>query len=349
MPVTVGGWWPACGHRRGLAIKGTLDDVNVVDLRMEVQSQPCIGGIATRPAFRADLNSRSYRQLEGGGGTAVDEQVDGGEVARAVGQQEGGGVGEFTGCGHPRYGHHVAQGGHLGVGGLILSAHGGGHHPRRDRAHPAALRSPHHRFAAGESLDPALGPGVGKGGVFDRWERLHELAGSAVGMTNCDAIEAKQTAAAPGRTSGLSASRTSAVPTRSTSMMALQSAMVGETPAAWARARNVPRLCTWALTAVSCSASATSATRVIALPSGRACAADLSCSTSRSTSTSTSAMSSSATEHPRPMPLAAPVTTATRGASSAMTLIAEWRRRGAADAGGPTGCPPTAGDSRGRA
>jgi hypothetical protein len=119
MPVTVGGWWPACGHLRGLAIRGTLDDVIVVellrvDLRMEVQSQPRIGGIATRPAFRADLNSRSYRLLEGGGGTAVDEQVDGGEVARAVGQQEGGGVGEFTGCSHPRYGHHVAEGGHPG-------------------------------------------------------------------------------------------------------------------------------------------------------------------------------------------------------------------------------------------
>jgi hypothetical protein len=56
MPVTVGRWWPVCGRPRGVAIKETLDDVIVVellhvDLRMEVQSQPCIGEIATRPSL----------------------------------------------------------------------------------------------------------------------------------------------------------------------------------------------------------------------------------------------------------------------------------------------------------
>ena len=54
------------------------------------------------------------------------------------------------------------------------------------------------------------------------------------------AMDAKQTIAVPSPASGRNASASRAVPTRSTVRMRLQSAMVGEMPAAWVTARRAP-------------------------------------------------------------------------------------------------------------
>ena len=270
---------------------------------------------------------RLFLSVERGGGAAVDEQVGRGEVAGLVGEQERGGVREFTSFRRPRNGHRFEQGVHLGMRCLLLRAHRSGHHARRDRAHPAALRPPRERFAADEALDSPLGPGVGQAGSSIAG-RASASSSSMVGASGVSMTAS--TMGSPGRNQelgghrgeadgrssgphqGLSASRTRAVPMRSTPMMAFQSAMVGEIPAAWATARKAPISATWALSRVSCSASVMSATQVTALPSGRSRAADRQQLGSRSTRTRTSAMSSNAAEHARPMPLAAPVMTATR-------------------------------------
>ena len=80
------------------------------------------------------------------------------------------------------------------------------------------------------------------------------------------------------------------------------SAMVGDTPAAWARDRNEPSSRTRSASAVTAAGSemsqATGTTPSI-------------CGASRSTATRCSVVPRNRSTHSRPMPLAAPVTTAT--------------------------------------
>ncbi len=92
------------------------------------------------------------------------------------------------------------------------------------------------------------------------------------------------------------------MPTRSTSNTRRASAIVGEMPAACARARNGPSSRTRATSASTAAGSATSH----ATPTAPSMAGAFT-----STATNTSAVPRKLSTHARPMPLAAPVMTAT--------------------------------------
>ncbi len=135
---------------------------------------------------------------------------------------------------------------------------------------------------------------------------------STSGMAIEAEIDAKHTIDVPSRARGRSASTRKAVPTRSTVNTSRQSAMVGETPAAWATARSGPSSLARAARRTTASRSLTSRTNVSMTALG--CVADsrfpaaARLTSSRSTRISASTMSLTRSAHAAPMPRPAPVT-----------------------------------------
>ena len=125
-------------------------------------------------------------------------------------------------------------------------------------------------------------------------------------MASNGAIEAKQTRAVPAVARGKQASTSSAVPTRSTVTTSRQSAMVGDTPAAWATARSVPssfaRAARRAMPSPSLTSSANASTFAGAPLDASCSAASASRRSSRSTRSTTSTMPATGRRTPHPFP-----------------------------------------------